>query len=366
MMLGLMIGGAALVLIGLLIVFLPMTDPFGLYADGEEKGGASGGDIPASAQNVGGSPGDLAAAHMPGGFELYAGVSLDGLLDAALFTEAELKIFKKELASNSGPLKRLFKKADVSIGDISTLVAGYGERGGYGAMQFGGDVDIEEVDGVLADVKDISVKNWGEVEQVYVNARAEMAAFTQDDGVLVMGMDKTVKNVLDGDDDEYPGNFMQVEGIESLTAHLNLGGVAWVMLAPDEGVAAFNELPKDEIPGPVNAMAMDGLMAAGLSVHLNEDIYVQLALVYEDADRAEEVFESLADMKEEQLGEKGVLQMALDESEEGSSDEDEIQIVYAHLHASELNVSGEVVTFSTRLRTDLIEAYRKTIESFLN
>ena len=128
----------------------------------------------------------------------------------------------------------------------------------------------------------------------------------------------------------------------------------------------FDELPKDEIPGPVNTTVMDGLMAAGLSVHLNEDIYVQLAFVYEDADRAEEVFESLADMKEEQLGKKGFLQMAFDESEEGSSDEDELQIVYAHLHATELDVSGDVVTFNTRLRTDLIQAYRKMIEAFLN
>jgi len=357
-MIGLLIGGAVLVLDGLLFLFLPMTDPFGLYGTVETDAGGAGGDVPATAQNAGESPGDLAMDHMPGGFDAYVGLSLSGVLDSALVSPAETKMLKKQLSRSAGPLKGLLKEADLGVDSISTAVVGLGERGAYGAAQFGEDVDIEEVDGVLSDVDGVSVKNWGEVEQVYLNSRAKMAAFTQDGGVLVMGNSDTVKNVLDGDDDEYPGSFSQEESIETLMSHLNLNGVAWAMAAPEGGIENLPQVPTDEIPAPLRSAVLDGLMAAGVSLHLNEDIFVQVALMYEDSDRAEEVLDALSELKEEHLSKKGLLQTALDESEEGSKDEEAIQIVHAHLYASQLDISGEVVTFNTRIREDLIDAVR--------
>ena len=367
-----LIGGAVAIAVILLVLFLPFSDPFGLYGDGEEdaKAKGDGSSVPISTQNQGTSVSGIARSHLPGGFDVYVGVSTSGILNASLLDslldENEQDALISELENKAGEIKTALDAGEASVDDIEALALAYGgDRGVYGSLQFSSEVDLEAIDGAIGDMDGVTTKKWGEVEQVYVHDAMRAAVFTEDNGVLVGGQLSTVQSVLEGDDDEHPGNFLQDENIKAVAAHLDLDATAWAIAAPED---LFGMIPPSDgsaygslVPDDVR----EGLIGAGIAVHMDKDIFIQVAFLFEETDQADAVWIMLEALKENEVADKdghghGQLQKLLDESEKGSDMEKMIQLVHADLYRAKFKVKGDVLTIALRLNGELVKKVKET------
>ena len=367
-----LIGGAVAVAVILLVILMPFSDPFGLYGadEDDESGNADGSSVPTSAQNQGTSASGIAGKHLPGGFDVYVGVSTSGILNASLLdsllTEDEQDNLIGDLENNSDEAKMLLDAGEGSVDDIEALAVTYGgKRGVYGALQFSSEVDLEAIDGAIGDMNGVNTKKWGEVEQVYVHDAMDAAAYTSDNGVLVGGALATVQTVLEGDDDEHPGNFLQDENIKTIAAHLDLNATAWAIAVPED---LFGMLPLSEVSNYASVLpddARDGLIGVGVAVHADKDIFIQVALLFEESDQAEGLWIGLEALRENEVADEdghghGLLQQQFDGSEKGSDMEKMIQLVHADLYRTKFKVKGDVLTIAMRINGELVKKVKET------
>ena len=276
------------VLAALLYVFLPWTDPFGIYADAKKSGKArAGADVPAAAANLGTSSADLAARALPPDMELYAGLSADGAAQVAA-----LPGVAKGFLSRVPPLSQLVKRTTFDVESVKTVV--YCAKGDYTGYAMGLDLSAGGPALIASLLAEEGVKSnsfAGETAPIF----DDLVLWSHKDGTLAAGDERTAKKIIrrlqDGAEETWNG-----EGaLAGLSSRIDLGATLWVVLTGRHLGDLARALGRHASePGE---WVIDRVMGAALSLNLAEQGYVQAALQFESDEVAAQAIDKLDDIR---------------------------------------------------------------------
>ena len=258
--------GAAVVVLGLAVTLF-FWDPFGWR-------GPRAMDIPEKAKNPGTATTALATAALPPGYDVYGGLSVDGL-----FKGAHHEKWQREAARMSRGIVRLAIDATQVTGVVVAAKAVKGSP-----LPFAAVTVIEtrqpkkELEAALAEVEGDAANGGGRPDVKERNSTAVLAG----DGRIVQGHKAAVADGLarlKGDGAAYDAD----PDMADLLRWVDRDATAWVV-ARGTLVTALAMLPAEKLPGPLAKLAdiQKGLVALGGTVHVNETSAGRLALRYED------------------------------------------------------------------------------------
>ena len=334
-MLLLVIALGTLLLLGAAFVFLPWTDPFGIYGGSETVSAESSvSSAPSGARNQGASARALAEQLLAPGQHLYVGASLDGLRKAELLSGLGLE----RMIARIGPLRVLLGgDSPIDRDAMRAMVLSSSGGDATGVVETGADgAALNEA---------LHARSDTEVETIRgrkVAVRHGKVAWSDSDGRLIFGKRGPVGRVFARLDGEHDSALEGSSKLRALVAAIDLDASVWVVVVGAYLDDLRDEVPSDAIPADAERI-LSALKGAAASAHVSDAVHLQIALHFksdEDAEKAVDRLGNLSKLASREL--------------EGLPDEQKPLVEAAHivLESFEMDHDGRVATLTLALEDD--------------